>query len=353
MRRVKNTRGKGADMRMRTIVASMAMATLVATAGADSLTRLGCDGDATQDGSVNTKDILLVISDWGGSGGFDVDGDGLTGVPELLLVLEEWMRPCHPFDDNMSVTLDYAAGMATITGSGLANHVMGPFDGSTGCYNPNLPSALNDTWQIPLKPVVGNTSGLVYLDTMGKVAVSLNGVAFYNPYDAGGVDAPSTICMDDFNGHPSVDGRYHYHQAPSWSYSSGDTGHSGVVGYAIDGFPNYGPYEDAGLFAKDVTGSGALDACNGHTDGQHGYHYHSISYELDSSGFPWVQGCWYGNPVVSNIEQGGGGGCQACADNMIPPAVCNCVHTTPGYEYCCDNWDANCQYYADTVCATP
>lgn len=342
-------------MHMPTMVTGMVVATMVATAGADSLTRLGCDGDATQDGVVNTNDILLVIGDWGTTGGFDSDGDGVTGVPELLLVLEEWLRPCHPFDDNMTVTFDYAAGMATITGSGLANHVMGPFDGSTGCSNPNTPTAQNDTWMIPLKPVAGNTSGMVYLDTMGKLAVSLNGVAFYNPYDAGGVDAPSTICMDDFNGHPSNDGRYHYHQAPAWAYSSGDTDHSGVAGYSIDGFPIYGPYEATGLLASHLTGDDALDACNGHIDAQHGYHYHSVSYELDSAGFPWVQGCWYGNPVGSNTEPGGGGGggCQGCADLMIPPPICNCVHTTPGYEYCCENWDANCQYYADTVCGTP
>lgn len=345
------------NMQIRMIVAGVIAASIAATGTADSLTRLGCDGDATQDGFVNTEDILQVISDWGDTGGFDVDGDGLTGVPEILLVLEEWMLPCHPFDDNMSVTFDYAAGVAMISGSGLANHVMGPFDGSTGCFNPNTPTAQNDTWIIPLKPVVGNTSGLVYMDTMGKVAVSLNGVAYYNPYDAGGVDAPSTICFDDYNGHPSLDGRYHYHQAPGWSYGDGDTGHSGIVGYAIDGYPIYGPWEDTGVFAKDLSGSMALDACNGHTDEQHGYHYHSISFDLDPTGFPWVQGCWHGDPIVSNTEQGGGGGggggCQACADNMIPPPICNCVHTTPGYEYCCDNWDANCQYYADTVCANP
>ena len=129
------------------LASGVAVFLLVGAAMATSQTRLGCDGDATRDGVVNTDDILDVIASWGSVGGFDVDGDGMTGVPEILLVLEEWQRPCHPFHDNMVVTLDYAEGVAIITGSGLADHVMGPFDGSTGCHNPNTPTAQGDTWR--------------------------------------------------------------------------------------------------------------------------------------------------------------------------------------------------------------
>jgi len=340
------------------LASGVAVFLLVGAAMATSQTRLGCDGDATRDGVVNTDDILDVIASWGSVGGFDVDGDGMTGVPEILLVLEEWQRPCHPFHDNMVVTLDYAEGVAIITGSGLADHVMGPFDGSTGCHNPNTPTAQGDTWRIPMFPQVGNQSGVDFMDQMGKVGVMLNGVAFYNPYDAGGVDAPSTICFDDFNGHPSVDGRYHYHQTPTWGYGDG-AGHSEVVGYASDGYPVYGPYESDGVFAKDVTGTMALDACNGHEDASRGYHYHSISFDLDAGGFPWIQGCWHGDPITSNFDAGGGGGggggpCDdGCGANMIPPNVCQCVQQNPDYAYCCQDWDAACQAYAENICGLP
>ena len=319
---------------------------------ADSTTRLGCDGDVTYDGVVSTNDVLALIGAWG-TGQYDQDGDGVTGVAELLTVLEEWDRPCHPFHNNMQVTFDPVEDVAIITGSGLADHPMGPFDGSTGCFNPNTPTAQNDTWRIPLKPVVGNSSGVVYFNQMGKVSLALNGVAYYNPFDAGGVDAPSTICMDDYNGHPSPDGRYHYHQAPAWGYGIDQTGHSIIVGYSSDGYPIYGPYETDGVFAKDLSGSMALDDCNGHADSDRGYHYHAISFDLDPMGYPWVQACWHGTPNTSNFDSGNGGGCNGCAQAMIPPPICHCVRTTPGYESCCFNWTSECQDYADAFCNTP
>ncbi len=77
--------------------------------------------------------------------------------------------PCHPFNDNIQVTFDCNAGVVVITGTGLADHPMGPFDGSTGCFNPNTPSDQNDLWRIPLHPVVGNSSGVDYLNQMEKV----------------------------------------------------------------------------------------------------------------------------------------------------------------------------------------
>ena len=33
---------------------------------------------------------------------------------------------------------------------------------------------------------------------------------------------------------------------------------------------------------------------------------------------------------------------------MIPPQICNCVHTTPGYESCCENWEQFCADFAET-----
>ena len=115
---------------------------------------LGCDGDATQDGVVDTNDVLEVITLWGTSD-FDLDGDGLCGATELLAVLSQWGTPCHPFHDvaGLSVELDYDAGFALITSTTIPDHPTGPFDGSTGCYNPNTVTPKNDMWRIPMNAV--------------------------------------------------------------------------------------------------------------------------------------------------------------------------------------------------------
>jgi hypothetical protein len=313
---------------------------------------LGCDGDATQDGVVDTNDVLEVITLWGTSD-FDLDGDGLCGATELLAVLSQWGTPCHPFHDvaGLSVELDYDAGFALITSTNIPDHPTGPFDGSTGCYNPNTVTPKNDMWRIPMNPVPTNNPAVDYLEQAAQVGVMLNGTTYYNPYDAGGIDAPSTICMDAFNGHPSPDGRYHYHQAPGWAYGDSDVGHSDIIGYSFDGYPVYGPFESTDAFAMDLKGDMALDACNGHEDSVRGYHYHAVAFDQRADGFPWIQGCFHGEPETSNLAGGGGGGgCDGCAANMIPPPVCNCVHTTPGYEYCCVNWDSACQAYAEQFC---
>jgi len=339
-------------------IASMALATGVM---ADSSTGLGCDGDCTRDGQVNVDDLLSVISSWG-QNGCDVNDDGITNVNELLRVLNEWNATCHPFMTNhplgLSVEFDYDAGVAIISATGLADHPMGPFDGSTGCSNPNTPTNQNDEWMIPLFPTPTSNPSVDVLDQMGPIGIWYNGVAFYNPYDGGGVEAPGNICMDDYNGHPSPDGRYHYHQ---YSPVPGDIGegHSPIVGYAFDGVPVCGPWESNGVVA--AASKNPLDDCNGHEHDDGSYHYHSISYELavdlglPGEGFPWVIGCFHAEPETSNFEGGGGpppppGGCDGCAQNMIPPPICNCVHTVPGYEYCCENWDAACQAYADANC---
>ena len=49
---------------------------MIASAALGAGNGLGCDGDATQDGFVNTDDVLEVITLWGSSD-FDLDGDGL------------------------------------------------------------------------------------------------------------------------------------------------------------------------------------------------------------------------------------------------------------------------------------
>lgn len=302
-------------------------------------TPIRCSADFNGDGTVNGADLSEVLGFWGTTDSLhDLSGNGTVGGEDLTIVLGQWNSICNPFHDNVTVTYD--GDFAVVQCSGLPDHPIGPFDGSKGCFNPNTPTVQNDTWLIPLVPVPTDTPEIDVLEQPGPIGVLVSGAAFYNAYDGGGQEAPGNICMDACEGHPSPDGRYHYHQfSPCIDYigPSAD-GHSAVIGFAWDGYPVTGLNEVGGMPPRD------LDECGGHEDPARGYHYHF------QAQFPWTIGCYHGEPEVSNLAGGGGGGgggegCQYCAEHMIPPPICNCVHTTPGLEYCCDpaQWDQACQ----------
>lgn len=48
-----------------------------------------CDGNLNGDGVVNIDDLLIILSDWGGTGG-DANGDGQTNIDDILVVLGNW-----------------------------------------------------------------------------------------------------------------------------------------------------------------------------------------------------------------------------------------------------------------------
>ena len=64
--------------------------------------------------------------------------------------------------------------------------------------------------------------------------------------------------------------------------------HSPVIGFALDGFPVYGPYESAGVMAKDLK-ENPLDAFNAHYDKVRGWHYHATPGK-----FPYIIGGYMG-----------------------------------------------------------
>jgi hypothetical protein len=85
---------------------------------------------------------------------------------------------------------------------------------------------------------------------------------------------------------------YHYHSIPSClTAGESDRAHSGIVGWAFDGFPIAGP---RGAHGRPLTNAD-LDVCHGHThrlrvDGKlvRTYHYHAT---LE---FPYTAGCFRG-----------------------------------------------------------
>ena len=132
---------------------------------------------------------------------------------------------------------------------------------------------------------------------------------------------------DSHNAHTQPNGAYHYHGDPVAMYASGGKA-SGVIGFAADGFPIYGPFiDDNGDFRRVTSsyvlrsgarqsqsregafpggnydgtyvddyeyqeGSGDLDECNGRvTNGRYGYYV--------TSSYPWVMKCFKGTPDSS------------------------------------------------------
>lgn len=131
------------------------------------------------------------------------------------------------------------------------------------------------TFQIPVEPT---ERGSAYaIDTVEDLGVALDGVPIkgHPPSVVNGPPIPGAMggnipSIDPCGGHPDPQGYYHWHfAAPAISsvleaYGITDIACSevaqdlsGLVGFAKDGFPIYGPHDDSGAAPTD------LDECNG------------------------------------------------------------------------------------------
>ena len=156
-------------------------------------------------------------------------------------------------------------------GAGHINY-SSPHNGMS--VNPNKISSQNFKFYIPISPSPTNS---VSSTPLGPIGVSISGVPFYNQY-AGPNNQPldnEIASFDIYSGHPQQTGQYHYHWEPNYLTSNGDE--SMLIGYSLDGFPIYGPKDQA-----DMQYPSDLDELNGHNhvtdeypDGT--YHYHSTS----------------------------------------------------------------------------
>ncbi|WP_206107899.1 YHYH protein [Paludisphaera rhizosphaerae] len=164
--------------------------------------------------------------------------------------------------------------------------------------NPNRIEVQDFHFAFPLEP---KRASRITRVPGGEIGMAINGVVFFNPFEAGGMNALagySEIWLDACCGHPQQEGVYHYHKYPSCvktPFADEGRGHSPILGFAFDGFPLHGPYEEAGKMARDLTGDRALDVCNGHEDPSRGYHYH-----VTPGRFPYLIGGYAGVPEPSN-----------------------------------------------------
>lgn len=205
----------------------------------------------------------------------------------------------HAKDSNKdgidNIRLSHDDRFLIVQSQGYPNHPTALFPNSG---NPNSIRVQNFTFRIPLRPVLADHITRV---PMGPIGMALNGVVFFNPFEMGGLNAVegySEVWLDSCCGHPEQRGVYHYHKYPSCvksPFPDSGTEHSPVLGFAFDGFPLYGPYEESGVQARDLKGDRALDVCNGHHDPVRGYHYH-----VTPGQFPYIIGGYAGVPERSN-----------------------------------------------------
>lgn len=223
----------------------------------------------------------------------------------------------HTLDSNKdgiaNLRLSHDKDFLIIRSQGYPNHPTAVFPNSG---NPNTIRVQDFTFRLPLMPRLADEITRL---PMGPIGTALNGVVFFNPFEAGGMNAVegyNEVWLDSCCGHPQQTGVYHYHKYPSCVKSPfPDNGkrHSPVIGFAFDGFPVYGPYESAGVMAKDLKGSQALDVCNGHKDAERGYHYH-----VTPGRFPYIVGGYAGVVEPSNNRGLRFAGKGAIQDNTEP-----------------------------------
>lgn len=196
-----------------------------------------------------------------------------------------------------SFTVSVEGDKRVITSNDLPNHTTGhyPVASSDDAYafdrNPNTIKAQTFRLELARVPELASAPSCL---PMGAVGILLSGSVFYNALDAGGRDAVAHEIQDHCQGHPERSGSYHYHNLTDCLKDPG-TGHSELVGYALDGFGIYGHRGENGK----VLNNADLDACHGHShelnwDGQLRtiYHYHA-TWE-----YPYTVGCFRGKPVT-------------------------------------------------------
>ena len=170
--------------------------------------------------------------------------------------------------------------------------------------NPNSIAAKPIHLELPANPQKAAQSSPL---PPGMIGVTTTGVAIFNALDEKGKDAAANEIQDKQYGHPEMSSQYHYHEIPpdlvASSYDS-KTKLSGVVGYALDGFPITGnKVGDQKLTTKD------LDVNHGTTgmymqDGKavSGYHY------VATEDYPHTLSAFAGTPVLPSQPGGAQGG---------------------------------------------
>jgi len=181
-----------------------------------------------------------------------------------------------------TVTISFDGSFITLKSNGLPDHKSPyygvsnakyeAYNGTNAAYmqNPNSIITQNLTFKIPASPTAATTHDAT---PGGPIGISINGVPIFNQFAAAGAALTAEInSFDQYNGHPQMNGQYHYHVEPL--YITATKGKNALIGFLLDGFPIYGPQENGITITNAM-----LDVYHGHTsvtaDYPAGiYHYH-------------------------------------------------------------------------------
>jgi hypothetical protein len=232
-------------------------------------------------------------------------------INPFLNNMTAWLRAGYKDEQGNIVTKDQFVpdnvvlsfngdGFLTVTSKNLPNHPTAKFPG----FNPSYIQEMTRTYHLPLDPVLDpnaiamDDSNRNHALPMGPIGIAVNGVVFFNPFDATMTDASNI--MDYCCGHPNPMNQYHYHKYPicvNTPFVDKGDGPSQVIGFAFDGLPIYGPYQDKGVMAKDST-TNPLNAFNACNDPVRGWHYH-----VTPGKFPYLIGGYFAKAETSNFHR--------------------------------------------------
>jgi hypothetical protein len=258
------------------------------------LTRLPIgDGKVVTSPQIGYVDSCQTTFNGGGAtstGAWFNAASGTFNLTIKTIVQGSVVRPSHSFSASI------VGGTRQVVTNDIPGHATGtfPIASSDPAYqydrNPNSITTQSYQYNVPVTPAIAATPSCL---SLGPIGVLLTGSVFYNALDALGRDALAHELLDSCSGHPDQSGTYHYH-AFTTCVTDNATGHSALMGYALDGFGIYGVHDVDGSILTDA----ALDACHGHVhsivwDGVATtlYHYH-MTYE-----YPYTLGCYKGTPV--------------------------------------------------------
>jgi phosphatidylethanolamine-binding protein (PEBP) family uncharacterized protein len=138
-----------------------------------------------------------------------------------------------------------------------------------------------NAWRLPLVPVPAEEPATIRDRFLrGAIAIAANGIPIFNPQNNRGEISLDIGELDEWGGHCGRADDYHYHIAPL--HLQKVTGTKLPIAHALDGYPVYGLAEPDGSIPK------SLDALNGHSTPDLGYHYHA------SKTYPFVMGGFHG-----------------------------------------------------------